>query len=387
MAGTAAEDGGVISNRALNRATLARQLLLERTDRSVLDVLRHLVGVQGQAPNPPYIGLWTRIHGFEIEQLTTLLESKQAVRSTILRATIHVLASDDFLAFRAMMQPIFVRGLQGSWGKSLVGADLDAVEAFGREFMSEAPRNAHELRRELAARFPGFDPQALTAVTRYLLPLVHVPPGGTWEYHKPSLLTPPLNWLGRDLEPAGTPDALILRYLAAFGPATVQDFQKWSGLTRAGEAAERLRPQLRVLRDENGIELLDLPGASLPSDDVPAPVRLLPEWDNVLLAYEAKTRQRILPDAYRGRVFTNNGLIRATVLVDGFVAGAWKLERWGEAATVVVELFEDVAGSAKEAIEAEAMALLATFAKGRSHAVEFRPSIGVEKAAKGRGAE
>lgn len=318
----------------------------------MMDVLRHLGGVQGQAPNPPYAGLWTRVAGFRIADLTELLEAKQAVRSTIHRATLHVLASDDFVAFRAMAQPIFERGLRGSWGRWLGDTDTAAVLQVGEEFFAGEPRSAFELRHLLSERWPGVDPLALTAVCRYLMPLVQVPPSGLWEYYKPALLTPAERWLGTPLAPAGEPDALIRRYLAAFGPATAQDFSKWSGITNVSATFARLRPELRRFQAEDGTLLFDLPGMPMPSEHVAAPVRLLPEWDNLLLAYAAKTRRRVLPEQYRGRVFTNNGLIRATILVDGFVAGTWKVERTDGAPAFGYELFEPADRATIEAIEA-----------------------------------
>lgn len=346
----------VLGKRALNRALLERQLLLQRADMSVPDALERLAGMQAQAPNPPYIGLWTRLNGFRHEDLSELMRSRQAVRIVLMRSTIHLVTARDCLAFRPVLQPFLERILTGSYGKRLAGLDIGELAAAGRAIVEEQPMTFAELGKLLLEQFPGRDPAALSNAVRNVVPLVQIPPRGIWGSSGQATHTSAESWLGRPLDSATEPDGMIMRYLAAFGPATVKDMQVWSGLTRLNETVDRLRPQLVAYEDADGNELFDVIDRSLPDPDTPAPVRFLSEFDNMLLSYADRTR--IIADEHRPLVFTENGIIRATILVDGFVSGIWRIERQRKAATLIVEPFDPLSAEDSAALLEEGSRLL-----------------------------
>lgn len=351
--------GDPLTLRALNRATLARQHLLARTAAPVLDVVEHLVGLQAQAPLPPYYGLWSRVEGFTPDQLAGLLLDRSVVRIAMMRDTVHLVSARDCLPLRTAVQPLLERQLHGStpYRPGLVGVDLDAVAAAAREIVDAGPRTAKQLGVELAKRWPDWDPEAMAFAARALLPLVQVPPRGVWGRSGQPTLTTAQAWLGGDARPLA-PDILLTRYLAAFGPASVADAQTWSGLTGLRPVMEELRPRLRTFRDENGRELFDLPDAPRPDPDTPAPVRLLAEFDNLLLSHADRTR--VISDEHRALAFgTRNGVIPGTVLVDGFVAGTWRLERGRGTATVTLTPYRHWPKRIAAAVEREVGNLLA----------------------------
>ena len=361
----------LLSQRALNRATLARQMLLERRKSTVAQAIEKLAGLQAQAPNPPYIGLWSRLEGFRREQLTEALKKRRVVRMSAMRATLHLMAARDALAWRPLLEPVHRRGLLGNHTRALEGIDHAAVVRAGRALLDEGPLTSSELGKALAVRWKDREPASLAALIRNNLPLVHLPPAGSWNSHRSAQLQPIGQWLGASAADAAaaTQDDLLLRYLAAFGPATLADAGAWSGLTGWKAVAERLRPQLRVFTGAQGQELFDLPRAPRPDPDTPAPPRLVAEWDNLLLSHA--DRSRVMSEAHRARVFTVNGIVRGTVLLDGFVAGVWKIERARHAATVVLEPFARWSGADRLGVQEEAMRLLAfaSDAEGERHAV------------------
>jgi len=349
----------LLSQRALNRATLARQMLLERRKATVAQAIEKLAGLQAQAPNPPYIGLWSRLEGFRREQLTDALKKRRIVRMSTLRATLHLMAAADALAWRPLLEAVHQRGLSGEHARALEGIDRAAVVKAGWALLHDAPLTSTELGQALAARWKDCAPASLAALIRNSVPLVHLPPAGSWNSHQNAQLQPIGQWLGESTADAvrATQDDLLLRYLAAFGPATLADAGAWSGLTGWKAVAERLRPQLRVFAGEQGQELFDLPRAPRPDPDTPAPPRLVAEWDNLLLSHA--DRSRVMSEAHRARVFTINGIVRGTVLLDGFVAGTWKIERAKNAATVVLEPFTRWSKADRLGLQEEAMRLLA----------------------------
>jgi hypothetical protein len=235
------------------------------------------------------------------------------------------------------------------FGKQAAGVDRAELAAAGRALAEEAPRTFQELGQRLAERWPDADPHALGNLVRNLVPLVQVPPRGIWGQGGPAAHTTAEAWLGRPLDAETAPDEMVMRYFAAFGPATVRDAQHWCGLKRLNEVVDRLR--LRVFRGESGAELFDLPDAPRPDADTPAPVRFLPEFDNVLLSHA--DRARIISEPDRKRVFTVNGIIRATFLVDGLVRGMWKIERERDAAALVIHPFAPLAPADRAALEEE----------------------------------
>ncbi|MGW2179891.1 winged helix DNA-binding domain-containing protein [Streptomyces sp. NPDC001732] len=350
----------VLSARALNRATLERQLLLRRTAMSAKDAVEHLVGLQAQNTKPPYYQLFARLDGFDPAELAGLLESREAVRMVTLRSTIHLHTAADALTLRPFVQPARDRELQ-MFRKGLVGVDRERLRSLARELVEERPRTPKEIRGALAAEWPDADPQALGTAARCLLPLVQVTPRGVWGRSGRVALTTAGHWLDGAPERVPSPDDLVLRYLGAFGPASVQDMQTWAGLTRLREVFERLRPRLITFRDGNGTELFDLPDAPRPDEDTPAPPRFLPEFDNVLLGHADRTR--VIPQQYRGRNGKGNQTY-GTVLVDGFLAAVWRLGTGtgtGSGGTVLtVQPFGRLGRADRDAVTEEAARMLTT---------------------------
>ena len=244
MTGTARTLAGVtiptISQRAVNRATLARQLLLERSAMSVPAAVEHLAGLQAQTPHTWYVGLWDRVADFDPVAVGQLLVDRRLVRIALMRSTIHLVTAEDAIGLRPLVEPVIVRSTSGNFGKHLVGLDLDALVAAGRAILIEQPVIWSELGRRLADRFPDRDQASLAQGVRAHLPLVQVPPRGVWGKSGLPAHAPLDHWLGGMSAPALTVDALVLRYLAAYGPATVKDVQTWCGLTRLAEVVDRL---------------------------------------------------------------------------------------------------------------------------------------------------
>jgi hypothetical protein len=356
--GSAAAD--VLGTRVLNRTLLRRQLLLERAALSAERAVEHLAGLQAQAPDPPYLGLWTRLDGFRLHDLSDAITQRRVVRIALHRNTIHLVTAADCLALRPILQPVLDRAVKTAFAPRLAGADPADVGALGRTLVEREPMTFGALGRALAERWPDADPFALAQTVRQLVPLVQVPPRGVWGSSGQPAHTSAETWLGAPQSEHAAPDDLVLRYLAAFGPASVRDAQTWCGLTRLGDVVRRQADRLRRYRDENGVELLDLADVELADPDQDPPVRLLPEFDNILLSHA--DRSRILPPQYKSAVFTNNGLIKATVLVDGFVAGRWRIERAKRQATLVVEPFGKLARTRRARVAAEARRLLAVAA-------------------------
>jgi hypothetical protein len=369
----------LISRRALNRALLERQHLLHRTpvsgpDRGaqIVGLVEHLVGMQAQAPFPPYFGLLSRLDDFRATDLADLLLSREVVRIGLMRGTIHLVSARDCLALRPLVQPVLDRALNGSFGKQLAGADPRAVAAAGRELVEERPLTFAELAGLLAGPWPDHPPAALAQAVRGLVPLVQVPPRAVWGKAGQARHTSAESWLGRPLDADPSVEALVERYLGAFGPATVADVQAWSGLTRLREVTDRMRPGLRVFRDEDGHELLDLPDAPRPGPGTPAPVRLVAEFDNLVLSHADRTR--IMSETHRKRLFgVANGVFPGAVFVDGFVAGMWRVSRSRTAATLTVELFDErVSGTDRDDLTREAGRVLAfAAAQASTHEVRF----------------
>lgn len=362
-----------LGTRALNRALLARQMLLSREKLPALDAVERLCGMQAQAPNAPYFGLWTRLEDFRHDELSQLIQDRKAVRIALMRSTLHLVSARDCLQLRPWLQPVLDRGLNGAFGKRLAGLDMKALAAAGQAMVEERPLTFSELGKRLNDRWPDRDPDALEAAVRNLVPLVQLPPRGLWGESGQATHTSAEAWLGRPLSSQPASDEMILRYLAAFGPATVKDIQVWSGLNRLRDAIDRLRPRLMTFRDEQGNELFDLPDAPRPDPDTPAPPRFLGEYDNILLSHADRTR--IIDEAYRKRVFTVNGIIRATILVDGFVRGTWKIVRNHGTATLVVQPFEQFSEQVRDALAEEGARLLHfAAADDDTHEILFVPA-------------
>lgn len=323
----------VLPQRELNRALLARQWLLKRQKASPLAAVEHLVGLQAQGPNLAYVALWTRLTKFAHDDLSQLIVDRKVVRIALMRSTIHLVTAADCLAVRPILQTTMIRAMMGPHGKRLKGVDFEHVAAAGRKAVEHKPLTFAELGALLERQFPGNAPEPLGQVVRAYVPLVQVPPRGLWGVGGAVAHTSAEKWLGKAKAPPLSLESLLLRYLAAFGPASVMDMQKWSGLTRLAGVVETLRPQLLSFEDESGRELFDLPDAPRPKGDVAAPPRFLPEYDNVLLGHADRTR--IVSEEDRKKFFfSSNGVIPGAVLIDGFVRVAWHIKRKKDAATL-----------------------------------------------------
>jgi hypothetical protein len=310
--------------RALNRASLARQLLLERASLSVEEALEHLVGLQAQTPHTAYTGLWSRLATFAPEALSELIVERRVVRLALMRGTIHMVSARDAWGLRSLVQPVLDRVQKSQFGKRLVGVDLDAVIATGRAFVDAEPRTFKALGDHLLERWPGCDRFALEQTIRTAVPLIQVPPRGLWGRSGPIAHTSIDAWLGAPPESASL-EGLVTRYLRAFGPASVMDAQAWCGLTRLADVFDRLRPGLLTFRDESGRELFDVPEGPRPTPDVPAPPRFLYDFDNLLLSHADRTRMLSVETADAVRPTTQEPV--STFTLDGFVAGTWRIER------------------------------------------------------------
>jgi hypothetical protein len=362
----------VLGRRALNRALLERQLLLRRASISVADAIERLVGMQAQAPRAPYVALWSRLEEFEPSVLESLIEARRAVRAAgMLRTTIHLVTAADALAMRPILQGVAERGFKSGspFGRQLAGLPIDAVVAAGHALVAERPRSTAELSRLLHERWPERDAMSLAMAFRYLVPLVQVPPRGLWSRSGRPVFATTEGWLGQALATETPPDALVVRYLAAFGPASLADVATWSWLTNLRPVLERLRPTLRTFRDEGGRELFDVADGPLPDPDTPAPPRFLPEYDNVLLSH--KDRTRITERDRKVPWPAGDGGRMGTFLVDGFTAGTWRFDRDGDRATLTAEPWDPLQRADRTALEGEGVAFLGFLAPGTPADVRF----------------
>jgi Winged helix DNA-binding domain len=344
-----------ISLRVLNRTLLERQFLLSRDSRSALWVIERLVALQSQEPNWPYIGLWARASEFSTDDLMWLLTTRQVVRTAGIRRTQHLMSSGDFRWLRPTIQPVLDRGAKSRYFNSEIsGVDVDELIAVGVNLLGKDTLSRRELARCLAEKWPGRKGRVLAAALELHLPLVHSPGTSAWgRWGSPSHVdvarAEPV--IGA-VEDSAQPERMIHRYLGAFGPATAMDFQSWSGLTRMEKVFEAMRPGLRVHRTDEGVELFDLPEATLADGDLPAPVRFLPGYDNILLGHAIRTR--IVSDEDRKQVMPGGALVRPTFLVDGFVAGVWSLQR----SRLLVMPFRPLSDDARAEVATEAERLL-----------------------------
>lgn len=353
----------VLGVRALNRATLARQLLLSRAPMSAEAAVAHLVGLQAQSVKPPYYALAARLDGFTPDDLSGAMADRRVARLVTMRSTIHTHTADDCLTLRPLVQPARDREL-GNFRKGLAGVDLDRLAALARELTEAEPRTMGQLREALLVEWPHADPRALAVAARCRVPLVQVTPRGVWGRSGQVALTTAEHWLGRPARPAPAPEDTVLRYLAAFGPASVRDMQTWAGLTRLRDAFEQLRSRLVTFRGPDGTELFDLPDAPRPDPGTPAPPRFLPEFDNLLLSHADRTR--VVPPAYKGRTWAKNVAYRV-LLVDGFVAGLWKLQD----DALVVEPFDRLPRTCRDEVVAQGEKMLATMHPETAYDIRF----------------
>ena len=360
--------GPALDQRTLNRTLLLRQGLLSRERRPASEVIERLVGLQAQEPIDPYVGLWTRIEAFDPLELSGLIERREAVRTGTLRGTLHLVTAADCVA----IDPVLAGNRERAWrsspfAKQLAGLDIDAVVDAGRELLDREPRSPTALGEALSARWPDRDKSSLAYACRILLPLVQIPPRGLWRKTGRTVNATATAWLGVPMGTDGDPAPLIRRYLATFGPATPADLRTWSWLTGAREVLEGMRPTLATYRDEAGRELFDLPGAPIADPDLPAPVRFLPQYDNVFLSHD--DRSRISGVLSWGVEFG----WKSVILVDGGITGAWRVRRGGKVATMTIELGRVLSPSERQDLDEEAERLGAFLDPDRSRTVVLIP--------------
>ena len=339
-----------LSQRELNRALLARQLLLERQELPAAEAVARVGGLQAQASVPPFVGLWTRLAGFQETELQELIDQRIIVRATLMRHTIHFVPADDYLWLRPTIQPALDANFGAQTRKRLAGVDIQPfLEAAQREF-ARRPLTFAEVKELIRSLAPGSDVDAIAYGVRTHLRLIGVPNASRWRFGGRAPFVLGEDWIGRKLR---RPDAeeMVRRYLAAFGPATPADATAWSGVPGLGSVFEHMRGELRTFRNEDGRELFDVPDGLLPGQDTDAPARFLPQFDNTLLGHRDRTR--VIADEHRPFVYIGPGLMSGTVLLDGFAAAAWSVTG-GELA---IEPFRRLTKAERQAMEPEAEAL------------------------------
>jgi winged helix DNA-binding protein len=363
----------ILTLRELNRALLARQMLLERETLSVPAAVERLIGLQAQLAQPPYVGLWTRLQEFQRDDLASLIENHTVIKTTFMRATLHLSTAADYARFRATLQPALSSGWSSITKKRNPKFDMDTLLKAARAFIAEKPRTFAEITTMLSEWMPDEDVGSMRYAVRTHLPLVQMPIATGWSYPGNPKFTLAESWIDPPLENDDHFRELALRYLAAFGPAGVTDMQTWSGLQKLKAAFGKLKPDLVVYRDENRRELFDLPDMLIPDADTPTPARFLPEFDNILLSHSSRTR--IIADDHRSKVYLPGLRVAATFLLDGFVAGVWKTEMKKDVATLTVEPFAPLAKTDRAVLEVEAEKLV-RFAEpdAKTHEVQFNES-------------
>lgn len=351
-------EGAVLDRRTLNRTLLARQLLLEPVRDEPIRVVEHLVGLQAQVPLDPYVGLRARLATFDPEAVGAALLERRLVRLTLLRSTLHLVSAEDARRLRPALQGMLERAFASSpFARELAGLDLAPLLARGGRLLEERPRTMAELRAELASEWPDRDANALAYAVRYLVPNVQVTPRGVWGRTLQPTQATLAAWIGADGD-AAPAEEIVRRYLRAFGPASAADVRTWSWLADARSVLERLRPELRVYRDEAGHELFDVPDGVFRDGAEVAPVRFLPEYDNVFLSHADRSR---IADAV---AWDTSFLHQGVLLVDGFVAGSWKPARGKSDPPLTVDLRTRVPARTRREIDREADALLEFLGSG-----------------------
>lgn len=366
-----------LTPRRLNRATLARQLLLERRQLTVTEAVRRLVALQAQEPASPFLALWNRLDRFRPDDLADAFRGFDVVKAPLMRITLHAVAADDRAAFHRAMTPTLRAARMNDRYFRDAGLSVTDVDALVDHLLAFArrPRRRAEIEGALAERLGGAPHPGVWWALRTVAPLVHAPTGEPWSFGRSPVFvaapdaraagaTAPPGRQAADASaadelpsidgPVGAIARLVWRYLEAFGPASRQDFAQFALLRQrdAGPAFEALAGRLTAREGPDGATLYDVPDAPLPEEDVPAPPRLLPMWDSLLLAYA--DRGRVIPPAYRARVIRRNGDVLPTALIDGYVAGAWRPVD----GAIEVTAFHPLGDDAWDGIEREARGIL-----------------------------
>jgi Winged helix DNA-binding domain len=371
----AGRDRPVLTLRELNRAMLARQLLLDRARVGVVPAIERLAALQAQWAPSPYIALWSRLKDFRREKLWSAIERHEVIRARLMRGTLHLVSARDFYAYAVATQDL----QRGAWNRLQVGRGVDPEQvaalatAFAREPRPKEEVLAH-LEERIGAKLGGPFNWLVWRFVSAHADLVTAPPGGHWEYGGTDApYVAARHWIARGERPADEEalEVLVRRCLAAFGPATLADIAKFAGQMppRVRPTLERIAPKLRAFSDEQGRLLYDLPRAPRPDGAVPAPVRFLPRYDELLISYAH--RDRVIAPAHRRAVYTKNAIVEAVVMVDGFAAGTWKVDRAKTEAVLRIAPFAPLARRDRAAIEAEGRGLL-SFVAPETKAVDVR---------------
>ncbi len=346
----------ILTDRQLNRATLARQLLLERSDMGIVEAIDWLVGQQAQQSNDPYIGLWSRLEGFRHEDLTTLITDRTLVRATSFRSTLHLHTVDDLLGIRPHVQPVLDRMWKSAFGNRRFGGnDVGKVHRAGVKLLDKGPMTGGQLGKALTEQFPEGEPLAKAVLLQVKEILIQIPPTRIWGSGHAPILTRAQNWVpaphSRDLDRQD----LVRRYLRAYGPASVADMQSWSGLSKLSEIFAAIADELITFEAEDGRTLHDLPDAPRPAADTPAPIRFLPLYDNSFLGYDNRRRMLEEADIRRVNVLAE---YKPAVLVDGIISAGWAIESKKGSARLTIEPYHKLRKADVRAMEKEGEAFL-----------------------------
>lgn len=342
-----------LTTRALNRATLARQMLLERSGAGIVDTVAFLGGLQAQQSNDPYIGLWSRLENFRHEDLTALIVEKTLLRATTMRGTLHLHTVPDLVGFRALVQGFLSAQWQSNFLKRFGEEDRAAVRKAGLRLLDKGPTTAGALGKALKEKFPTAEPLSLSALLALHETLIQVPPTRLWRNGGAPLLQRIERYLPDAPKPKLTRTDLVRRYLAAYGPASINDMQIWCRLTKLSVEFKQIEKELAVFEDENGRTLYDLPDAPRPHEDTPAPVRFLPLYDNVYLGYDDRRRMLSPATAHLINMFQ---AFKPAVLIDGQVNAGWTITTKKGAAMLEIETYRKLMKREQRDLEAEGTA-------------------------------
>jgi hypothetical protein len=350
----------ILTNRQLNRATLARQMLLERSDVSIVDAVRFLGGLQAQQSNDPYIGLWSRMNGFAHEALTALIVDRTLARATTMRGTLHLHTADDLVGFRALVQDFLMAQWKSNFLRRFGSEDNAKVRRAGVRILDKGPITSGDLGKQLREKFPTAESLSLSVLLQMSETLVQVPPTRLWGNGSAPKLVRVENWLP-DAKPTLSRIDLVRRYLAAYGPASINDMQIWCRLTKLSAEFKALEKELVVFEGEDGRVLYDLPDAPRPAADTPAPIRFLPLYDNVYLGYDNRRRMLMEADLARLNLFTD---FKPSVLIDGVIAAGWVVSRKKGVAGLKIEPYHKLTKAQARDVKREGEAFLRFIEEG-----------------------
>lgn len=361
----------IVTTRALNRALLERQWLTKRVEATVSEAVEHLVGMQAQHGDAPYFQLWCRLRKFRLEDLSTLLQHRRLVRIVTMRGTIHLVTAEDCLPLRDLVRSFLQRENKADKNGYLTSEQVEKVTAQAHQLLSAHPMNSADLAEHLQQQWPELPGRELVRVVRNSLPVLQTPPRGVWGESGPLAYALASEWLPDTVPTKADPHKTVLRYLRAFGPASVKDYQQWSGITRQHEVFQQLGDRLRTYRDPDGVTLFDVEEAPVPDEEVVVPrIAMAGPFDNVFLSHADRTR--VINDQARAKLNRPNAVFPGVFLCDGFVAGEWVTDFKRGSATVTFRPYRTLHRSDRELLEEEGRQLLRFSAeKVEKHTVEI----------------